>query len=316
MAQDDHPFLPATAEPAAAPTAARGRRRWLVLFRLAATEEATAVPAEALGRALRRLEMAVQGGFGAELQRETAGLAASFASAKGALMAIGDARQRLHRLPPQGGRALILKVAVMWSEEAGGARLAEDVTAAAALLALLPQEGIASTRAASALLEGVVPADVTPLGEVRTGALTLQAVRFEPHDPQAGAAAAGAERPRRLMLSLQGKRWYVEAGRAPLRIGRATDNDLVIEERHVSRRHARIVCDGERFVLTDASANGSRVFAEDGSVQVVRGRSIVLPAVGWIGFGRSLSPEDENAVRFSDDSAAGVLARVRDRSDN
>ncbi|MFZ5512684.1 MAG: FHA domain-containing protein [Pseudomonadota bacterium] len=315
MAQDDHPSLPATAEPAAAPAAARGRRHWLVLFRLAAAGEAAA-PVDALGRALRRLEMAVQGGFGVELQRETAGLAASFASARGALMAIGDARQRLHRLPPQGGRALILKVAVMWSEEAGGARLAEDLAAAAALLALLPREGVASTRAASALLEGVVPADVTLLGEVRTDGLILQAVRFEPHDPQAGAAAAGAERPRRLMLSLQGKRWYVEAGRAPLRIGRATDNDLVIEERHVSRRHARIVCDGERFVLTDTSANGSCVFSEDGSVQVVRGSGIVLPAVGWIGCGRHLGPEDENAVRFSDDSAAGVLARVRDRSDS
>jgi adenylate cyclase len=314
MAHDDHPSLPAAVEPAAALAVARGRRHWLVLFRLAAAQEAAAPAEAALGRALRRLEMAVHGGFGAELQRKTAGLAASFVSAKGALMAIGDARQRLHRLPPQGGRALILKVAVMWSEETEGARLAQDLGAAEALLALLPQEGVVSTRAASALLEGVVPADVTPLGEVRTGGLSLQAVRFEPHDPQTGAAATGAERPRRLMLSLQGKRWYVEAGRAPLRIGRAPGNDLVIAERHVSRRHAQIVCDGEHFVLTDASANGSFVFAEDGAVHVVRGRSIVLPAVGWIGFGRHLGPEDENAVRFSDDSAAGVLARVRERS--
>lgn len=43
-------------------------------------------------------------------------------------------------------------------------------------------------------------------------------------------------------------------------IGRALDNDLVLAEASVSRRHARLVRDGDRWVIEDLGAgNGTRV---------------------------------------------------------
>ena len=52
----------------------------------------------------------------------------------------------------------------------------------------------------------------------------------------------------------------VVLGSGPLTIGRAADNDLVLDDRRVSRYHARLQARRGMLVLTDLdSANGSRV---------------------------------------------------------
>jgi len=49
-------------------------------------------------------------------------------------------------------------------------------------------------------------------------------------------------------------------GETPLLIGRASDSGLVLADKHVSGRHARILVDGDHFVLEDlGSSNGIRV---------------------------------------------------------
>lgn len=55
-----------------------------------------------------------------------------------------------------------------------------------------------------------------------------------------------------------GRRLVLDGG--PLTIGRAADNDLVLDDRRVSRHHARLQARRGMLVLTDlGSANGSRV---------------------------------------------------------
>jgi hypothetical protein len=55
-----------------------------------------------------------------------------------------------------------------------------------------------------------------------------------------------------------GRRFVLDGG--PLTIGRATDNDVVLDDRRVSRHHARLQARRGMLVLTDLdSANGSRV---------------------------------------------------------
>ena len=47
-------------------------------------------------------------------------------------------------------------------------------------------------------------------------------------------------------------------------IGRSPGSDVVLESDSVSRRHARIVVEPDRFVLVDASENGSSINGEHG----------------------------------------------------
>ncbi len=57
-----------------------------------------------------------------------------------------------------------------------------------------------------------------------------------------------------------------ELGRAPFEVGRATKNDLAIDQEEVSRHHARISYDGQQYKVSDlASTNGT--FVNDRAVK-------------------------------------------------
>ncbi len=56
--------------------------------------------------------------------------------------------------------------------------------------------------------------------------------------------------------SALGRRFVLKTG--PLRIGRLLDNDIVLDDEAVSRRHARVECGGEGWFVVDAgSRNGT-----------------------------------------------------------
>lgn len=64
-----------------------------------------------------------------------------------------------------------------------------------------------------------------------------------------------------------------------LRIGRSDDNDLIVRDGRASRRHARIVADGDGFAITDLeSANGT--FVDGVSVRRARLSAGTLVVVG------------------------------------
>lgn len=76
---------------------------------------------------------------------------------------------------------------------------------------------------------------------------------FEAQPVAAPAATLVEQRP-----DGTGRRLVLDGG--PLTIGRAADNDLVLDDRRVSRHHARLQARRGMLVLTDLeSANGSRV---------------------------------------------------------
>ncbi len=74
---------------------------------------------------------------------------------------------------------------------------------------------------------------------------------------------------------------------APIRIGRAAGNDLVLDAAHVSSEHARIAWSGDRFVLQDLRST-------NGTVLVRRGDRIRLDE----GNGRQLVLEDGDLVEL------------------
>jgi hypothetical protein len=100
---------------------------------------------------------------------------------------------------------------------------------------------------------------------------TPRAVLVEDSAVVAGAVAIEAlidERPPELTLVRGDERTPLRDG---LTIGRSDENDVVLHDGRVSRRHARIVADGEGFAVVDLdSSNGTFV---DG-VRVTRRRLV------------------------------------------
>ena len=112
--------------------------------------------------------------------------------------------------------------------------------------------------------------------------------------PWATERAAGA----RLAFMAGGS--LLELGDAcpTLTIGRAEMNDIVVRQPVVSRQHARIEYRNGRFVLTDQSANGTYVVADDGSTTYVHREHHVLSGSGTLGLGEAVTPTSESRVRY------------------
>src|SRR5450631_1656106 len=67
----------------------------------------------------------------------------------------------------------------------------------------------------------------------------------------------------RLKLRYQGQEVLVDDGRASITMGRAEENDLVIKGNLISRLHARLEFNRNKFMLIDQSTNGTFVRSEE-----------------------------------------------------
>jgi Protein of unknown function (DUF3662)/FHA domain len=76
--------------------------------------------------------------------------------------------------------------------------------------------------------------------------------------PKMDGAASFQHRPATPNLILDGNSFAVL--RSPTKLGRQPDNDIVMDDRRVSRHHAEVIQRGERWVLRDTgSTNGTAV---------------------------------------------------------
>ncbi len=101
-----------------------------------------------------------------------------------------------------------------------------------------------------------------------------------------------------LFVSAGGTRLEVGEGHPSLTIGRADQNDLVVHHPLVSRLHARVEYRNGRFVLTDLSANGTYVVADDDGSSYVHRDSLVLLGSGRLGLGEAVLPGSPAGVRY------------------
>ncbi len=98
-----------------------------------------------------------------------------------------------------------------------------------------------------------------------------------------------------LRVAAAGKNLVVHSNRPKLRIGRASDNDIVIDADVVSRHHAEITMRGRNFLLIDRSTNGTYVDIDgSGSFRVIRDE-ITLTGDGTILVGSREVP----SIRFT-----------------
>ena len=79
-------------------------------------------------------------------------------------------------------------------------------------------------------------------------------------------------------------------------MGRAEENDIVVQGPLISRIHARIELARNKVLLFDQSTNGSFVVGNDGKELFIRRDSAPLEGQGMIGLGKL--PDLDDAIRF------------------
>jgi class 3 adenylate cyclase len=102
----------------------------------------------------------------------------------------------------------------------------------------------------------------------------------------------------RLRLRVQGQEVVVDEQHNNVAIGRADDNDLVVKGNLISRLHARIEINRNKFVLVDQSTNGTFVQTTDGEEAFVRRDSMQIKGEGLIGLGKVPDQNSPQSIRF------------------
>jgi len=81
-------------------------------------------------------------------------------------------------------------------------------------------------------------------------------------------------------------------------IGRADESDLIVRGNLISRLHARIEFNRNRFLLTDQSTNGTFVQIVGQEEAFVRRDSMPIKGEGMIGLGRVPDVDSPQTIRF------------------
>lgn len=106
--------------------------------------------------------------------------------------------------------------------------------------------------------------------------------------------------PGQLSLKFQGEELLLSLdGSRSVTMGRADENDVTIKGNLISRVHARIELNKNRFVIVDESTNGTFVQRDDGEEIYVRRDSAQLTGSGLIGLGRVAARGTPLAVEYS-----------------
>jgi hypothetical protein len=103
----------------------------------------------------------------------------------------------------------------------------------------------------------------------------------------------------RLRLRYQGQEVLVEDGHANISMGRAEDNNLVVKGNLISRLHARIEYNRNKFMLIDQSTNGTFVLGKDGEESFVRRDSMQIRGEGLIGLGKAPDSNSSQVIRYT-----------------
>jgi hypothetical protein len=116
--------------------------------------------------------------------------------------------------------------------------------------------------------------------------------------PSIAVDARTGHRPKRVRLRYQGKEYIVGDGKESLTMGRADENDIVVQGGLISRIHARIEIARNKLLLVDQSTNGTFVTSQDGKEAFVRRDSVALQGQGMIGLGKLPEANASDAIRY------------------
>jgi len=107
----------------------------------------------------------------------------------------------------------------------------------------------------------------------------------------------------RLRLKIAEHEVVIDHDRPQVVIGRADESDVIVRGNLISRQHARIEFNRNRFTLTDQSTNGTFVQFEGQEDSFVRRDSIPIKGEGMIGLGKVPEADSPQTIRFSCEEA-------------
>lgn len=103
----------------------------------------------------------------------------------------------------------------------------------------------------------------------------------------------------RMELHIGEKIVEVDEAHPFITLGRQIHNDLVIDDKRVSRSHARIEYRRGKFVLIDQSTNGTYVQAEGEETKHLIYDEMVLDGQGVISLGHKITSDSPEEIRYS-----------------
>jgi class 3 adenylate cyclase len=139
----------------------------------------------------------------------------------------------------------------------------------------------------------------------RSSEVALFEVLWQPEDVTSMVPAIAiasrdrAAKTQRLRLRYQGQEVFVYDARANITIGRADENDLVVKGNLISRLHARVEINRNKFMLVDQSTNGTFVLGKDGEEAFVRRDSMQIRGEGLIGLGKAPDSNSSQVIRYT-----------------
>ena len=102
----------------------------------------------------------------------------------------------------------------------------------------------------------------------------------------------------KLLVSYRDQVVELSDQRKSINLGRADDNELVIQGNLISRIHAKVEMRRGKFVLVDQSTNGTFLLNVQGEETFVRRDSVDLVGEGTIGLGRAEQPGAALAIHY------------------
>jgi hypothetical protein len=135
------------------------------------------------------------------------------------------------------------------------------------------------------------------------GEIALYEVLWQTEDvtsmlPAIALTKRDQRRAARLKLTVLDREYVLDERHPQVVIGRADESDVVIRGNLISRQHARIEFNRNRFTLTDQSTNGTFVVGAGQEEAFVRRDSVLLKGEGLIGLGRVPEPDGAQTIRY------------------
>ena len=101
----------------------------------------------------------------------------------------------------------------------------------------------------------------------------------------------------RLTLRFQDREAAVDAEQTSVSLGRGDNSDLIVKGNLISRLHARIELEKNKFLLYDQSTNGTFVY-NDGKELFLRRDNVQLTGKGYLGLGKAVTKDSPLAIHF------------------
>jgi adenylate cyclase len=116
--------------------------------------------------------------------------------------------------------------------------------------------------------------------------------------PAIALTARDQRRTLRMRVAVADREVIVDQLHPQVVIGRADESDVIVRGNLISRLHARIEFNRNRFLLTDMSTNGTFVQINGQEEAFVRRDTIPVKGEGMIGLGKSPDTESPQTLRF------------------